>query len=701
MTVRAEPTTGHTRLVRTMCPMNCHPTFCGMVVEIEEDRVLSIRGDEENPDSRGFLCIRGRAAAEIMDNPARILHPRVRETRSAEAWRDASWDEALDRIASAIRRVGPDAVAVWPGHGALPTTVGFRLAPRLANLAGFQWWNPSMVCWGIGGFGISLTGPMEVSTKEDMSAHSDLIVLWGANIASQPNTAPHLVAARKRGARIVAIDVRRSEAFEQAHETYLIRPGTDAALALALIHVIINDKLYDAQFVSAHSKGFAELAAHAARYAPEWAEAETGIGAEAIRALGRRYAATKRSMILIGGSSMNKSANGWQAGRAIACLPALTGALGRPGGGLGPRHAAMSHGMGLANLEARDRRPPAPPGRSYMISEMSTILDELEAGRVKVLLLFGTNMISSFADAGRVARALHAMELVVSHDLFMQETARMYSDVILPGTSWLEETGYKMTNTHLYLMDQAVAPRGDARSTVWVMTALAQRLGIDGFFPWEDIDGMLTALFDHPGTGRVTPAQLRAHGGRQELAISHVAHPDLRFPTPSGKVEFFSEKALELGLPALPVYDPISEDARHQRERAARYPLLFRQGRTLTHFHGFYDHGRALPSLAKADPGPRLWINPADAATRAFADGDAIRLFNDRGAMTARALVTDRVPPGVVWMHDGWAGINDLTSGGRAVPDAAAQAFPPAGQAAYEARVEVEGCAAQEDHDER
>jgi anaerobic selenocysteine-containing dehydrogenase len=676
------------RRVRTMCPMNCHPTYCGMEVEIQDDRVLSIRGDDENPDSRGFLCIRGQASREIIDNPMRVLRPRLRDVRTDDAWRDTSWDEALDRIAGAIRKVGPEAVAVWAGHGSIVNTVGRRLAPRFANLCGFQWWEPAIVCWGLGGFGFSLTGPVQVNTKEDMAVHSDLIVLWGANLASQPTTAPHLVAAKRRGAWLVAIDVRRSEAFEQAHETHLIRPGTDAALALALMHVIVGEGLHDPAFVSSHTTGFPELTAHVKQYTPEWAETETGVPATAIRALARRYAATKQSMILVGGSSMHKSANGWQAGRAIACLPALTGALGRPGGGLGPRHAAQSSGMGTVNIEASERRPPSPSGRPYMISEMSSILDDLDDGRVKVLLLFGTNMVSSFADASRVARALDRMDLVVSHDLFMQDTARNHSDVVLPATSWLEETGYKTTNTHLYLMDQAISARGDARSAAWVMDALAPRLGVVDFFPWKDTDAFLTALFDHPAMGHVTPAQLRAQGGYQPLAISHIAHPNLLFPTPSRKVEFFSERAVQLGMPPLPVYEPIAVDPPTQPDGAGRFPLLFRQGRTLTHFHGFYDHGRALPTLAKADPEPRLWINPADAAARRIGDGDAIRILNDRGTMRARAQVTDRVPPGVVWMRDGWAGINDLTSGARSLPAAAARAFP-GGQAAYEARVEV------------
>lgn len=684
MTTSIEPSSPARRTVRTMCPMNCNPTYCGMVVEVENDRVLSIRGDKDNPDSRGFLCIRGQASGEIIDNPLRVLRPRLRDTRTPDAWRDGSWDEALDRIAEAIKRVGPDAVAVYHAHGLIPNTVHRQMAQRFANLGGFQWWNPSIICWGLGAFGLSLTGPIEVNTKPDMAANSDLILLWGANLVSQPTTAPHLVAAKRRGARIIAIDVRHTEAFDLAHERYIIRPGTDAALALAMVNVIIEENLEDSAFVAQHTEGYEALAVHVRQYTPEWAAAETGIGAETIRALARAYAATKHSIVVLGGSSMHKTANGWLAGRAIGCLPALTGALGQPGGGFGPRHAAESHGMGFGDVRAAKRRPPG----DYLISEMSGVLDELEAGRIKVLILLGTNMLSSFADTGRVARAMEQMDCIVSHDLFMNDTARACADVVLPSTAWIEETGYKVTNTHLYLMDQAIAARGEAQTASWLMQALSERLGIDDFFPWQDMDGLLDEVFDHPSTGRITVEQLRAQDGRQTLAVSPVAHPDLRFPTPSGKVEFYSEKALGLGLPALPYYEPPLEDARREPERAVRYPLLFRQGRSITHFHSFYDHGRALPTLAHADPEPQLWINPADAAARGLANGDPIRLFNDRGEMQARAQVTDRVPAGVVWMRDGWLGINDLTSGARAVPDAAAEIFP-AGAAAWEARIEV------------
>jgi anaerobic selenocysteine-containing dehydrogenase len=694
MTIAQAPTSIERRTLRTMCPMNCHPTYCGMIVEIENGTVTSIRGDADNPDSRGFLCIRGQSAAEILDNPRRVLAPRWRDARTESAWQDTTWDRALDRIAAAIRAAGPAATAVWAGHGVFVTGLGGQLSARFAHMTGAQWWNPSIVCWGLGGFGFALTGVTEVHTMDDMAEHAELILLWGANLASQPNTAPRLVAARRRGARVVAIDIRRTEAFAQADETVLIRPGTDAALALAMMHVIIDEDLVDRDFVARHTLGFDELREHVRQYTPEWAAVETDVPAEQIRALARTFAGTKKAMILAGGSSMHKSGNGWHAGRAIAALPALTGSLGAPGAGMGPRHAAQSHGMGMNRIvparQQADRQRESGPvttSENEIISEMSTILDALDASKVKVLILLGTNMLSSFADSARVARALARMDLVVCLDLFMNETSRGYADIVLPGTAWLEETGFKTTNTHLYLMDQALPPAGEARPPWWVLDQLAARLGVADFFPWENVDGALDAILDHDATGHATVAALRAGDGFVPLAVSPVGHADLRFTTPSGKVEFVSSRAQSAGLPALPVYEPPREHGPASPD-ATRYPLVFCQGRAITHFHGFYDHGRALPALAKADPEPRLWINPADAASRRLADGAPVRIANDRGEMNAAAHVTDRVPPGVVWMHDGWEGINRLTSGARSVPDAAARSFP-AGSAAYEARVEV------------
>lgn len=669
--------------LRTMCPMNCHPTLCGMRVEVEDGQLLAVAGDPENPDSRGFLCVRGQASREIIGNPERLLHPLVRDRRDAPL-RRATWDEALDRIGGAMRAAGPPAVGLWSGHGLLAngygTRIGSSLLRRFASFHGSQWWHPAMICWGLGAFGVGLTGPIEVSTKEDLGAHAALVLLWGANLASQPNTARHVAAARRRGAWVATIDVRETEAAAQSDEVLLLRPGTDAALALGLMHVLVRDGLVDRAFVDAHTVGFDRLAAHVAAFDPGWTAAETGVAAERIVALAQRYAGTRPAMIVLGGSSMHKGAHGWQPGRAVSCLPALTGNLGVPGGGLGPRHGASAHGQALNDIAATERRPPG----EVVPSQMPRVTEALRDGRVRVLLLFGTDMLSSYADTARVAEGLARTELVVAHDLFLNGTARRFADVVLPATAWLEELGAKATNTHLYLMDRILEPAGEARSAVDVVRALAARLGLSpDFFPWRDAEGLVDAVIDHPSTRHASVAALRAEGGLRALDVSHVAHPDLRFPTPSGKVELWSERAAGLGLPPLPTYTP--------PPRSAGHPLSFRQGRTLTHFHAFYDHGRALPTLARLDAGPELWVSPVDAAARGIADGAAVRIRNGRGAFEARARVTPRIRPGTVWIHDGWEGLNRLTSGDATIPDAAVDLFGASGgQAAFDAAVEVE-----------
>jgi len=664
--------------------MNCHPTLCGMLVDVDErGQVVAIRGDPANPDSRGFLCVRGRAAREIVGNPARVLYP-MRRAEKSGAWQRTSWASALDDVAARARAPGPGTLALWSGHGLLANGYGTRvqseLLRRFANLYGCQWWSPAMICWGLGAFGLGLTGVLRVHTKEDMGEHAALVLLWGANLASQPNTAPHLAAARRRGAGVVVIDVRRSEAAAHADETVLVRPGTDAALALGMMHVIVREGWHDREFLSAHTVGFDALAAHLSAHGPGWAARATGVPADRIVALARRYATSRPAMIVLGGSSMHKGAGGWEAGRAISCLPALTGNLGVPGGGLGPRHGAAVHGQALATIAAADRRPPG----DYVPNQMSRIAEALESRRVRSMLLFGTDMASSFADAGRVEAALSRLDLLASHDLFLNDTARRCADLVLPGTSWLEDLGCKSTNTHLYLMPRALEPPGETRPATWVLRELAGRLGLSDFYPWADESGPIDAVLAHPSTGGATVAALEAEGGIRALRVSHVAYPDLRFDTPSGRVEFHSTVASKLGLPALPVFSGRSGGA---------HPLELRSGRTLTHFHSFYDHGRALPTLASADRLPRVWISPADAEARGIHDGVGVRIFNDRGEMRASAIVTDRVPAGTLWMRDGWYGMNHLSSGSPVLPDAAVDRFGfSAGQSEFDSFVDVAPC---------
>lgn len=666
--------------IRTMCPMNCHPTLCGMIVEFEKGRPVRVRGDKENPDSRGYLCLRGRAALEVIDNPKRILHPMTRTNRKGP-WHPIGWGEALDLMKTRMEDVGRESVGIWAGHGALSTNYGTRIGPQLmrrfANFYSCQHWNPTMICWGFGAFGLGLTGILETHTRTDMAEHANCIVLWGANITSQPTLARHLQRAKGRGARIFTVDVRHTEAAALSDEIYLLRPGTDAALALGLMHVIVAEGLYDADFTKNHCVGFRELADHLRDCTPAWASRATALPEERIIALARQYGTSRPAAIVIGGSSMYKGANGWQASRAVSCLPALTGNLGIPGGGFGPRHGSATHGQALGDITAEEKRIPS----DYIPNQMSGILSALEQGRVRAMLLFGTNMLSSFADAETLARGFSNADFVVSYDLFMNDTARRFADLLLPAAYWLEQLGCKMTHSHLYLMEKGMAPPGEAKPLGWVLASLADRLNLEGFYPWDSEEGPIDEILNHPSTGHATVSSLRAQGGLAPLSISEVAYPDTRFHTPSGKVEFFSAQARELGLPALPFYEGLP---------TSPYPLIFRQGRTLTHFHSFYDHGRVLPTLARLDPEPLLWIAVADAADRGIDNGARIRIHNDRGSFQARAHVTRKIPAGTVWMRDGWEGLNRVTSGSAALPDDAQDIFPfAAGQSAFDAAVEV------------
>ena len=674
------------RQVTTMCPMNCLPTQCGMTVEVEGNRLLSLKGDKHNPDSRGFLCIRGRATQEIFENPKRLLQPlrRVGE-RGEDRWERCSWDEAYALIVDAIQRTQPERVGLWRGHG-IGTTgpTGTMLVSRLGLLGGFQLWSSSIVCWAVGGYGLGLTGTLRTNTKEDMAANSRTIVLWGATLASQPDLGPHLVEARKRGAYVVQIDMRRTEASRHADEVLLLRPGSDAALALALAQVILEEGLHDQEFIECHTLGFAPFAAHVQSCTPEWAAAITGIEPERIRTLARRYATDAPAMIVLGGSSMFKYQYGWEPGRAISCLPALTGQLGIAGGGLGQRHGASPESTGFADVLADIASKM--PAEKAIPSHMASMTEAMARSRLDVLLLFGTNMLSSFADANQLARGLERTRLIVSYDLFMNETSRRCADLVLPATAWLESIGLKQTATHIYLMERALAPEGECRSLITFLRELARRLGVENFFPWRDEEDYVNALLVAQKTAGGEPlivAELRRRGGYwQKNGLSHIAYRDHVFATPSHKIEFWSERARQAGLSALPSYTAPAK---------AVYPLRFCQGRTLTAFHAFFDEGQALPTLARANPGPQLWIHPQDAQQRHIANDAPIVIANQRGQFEARAHVTDDVLPGVVWMRDGWAGVNRVTSGAPIVSPAASTIVPeaPGGQAAYEAWVEV------------
>jgi anaerobic selenocysteine-containing dehydrogenase len=555
---------------------------------------------------------------------------------------------------------------------------------RFGLLGGFQQWSSSIVCWAMGGYGLGLTGTLKTHTKEDMATHSRTIVLWGATLASQPDLAPHLIKARKRGAFVIQIDTRRTEISQYADEVFLLPPGSDAALALALAQVIVYEGLHDQAFLDKHTLGFAAFADQLQQCTPEWASGITGIAPERIRGLAQRYATQTPAVIVLGGSSMFKHQHGWESSRAISCLPALTGQFGIAGGGLGQRHGASPEGVGYADALTDATRKM--PEEDIIPNHMTTITEAFTDGRIDVLLVCGSNMLSNFANANELGRGLAKVKLIVSYDLFMNATARQYADLLLPATAWLEDIGLKQTATHIYLMERALSPAGECRSLITVLRDLAQRLNIPNVFPWHNEEDYANAFLSAQKSAAGEPLTveiLRQQGGYwQKNNLSHIAYQDHRFATPSGKIEFWSERARLAGLAPLPTYTAPAPN---------EYPLRFCQGRTLTAFHSFFDEGQALPRLAKVNTGPQLWIHPQDARQRHITSGASISISNQRGQCEATAHVTDDILPGVVWMRDGWAGVNRLTNGAQIVPLAANDIIPgiPGGQAAYDAWVEV------------
>ncbi|PYM71669.1 MAG: hypothetical protein DME10_15375 [Candidatus Rokuibacteriota bacterium] len=340
--------------------------------------------------------------------------------------------------------------------------------------------------------------------------------------------------------------------------------------------------------------------------------------------------------------------------------------------------------LGIADLTAADRRAPGP----WVPSHMSSIAQLIREGGLDVLLTAGTDMLNSFSDAASIERDLEKVGLIVAYDLFANDTTRRVADIVLPGTVWLEDIGIKETATHLYLMEKALEPAGQARPLISVLRELASRLDIMDFFPWADLEAYVDALLAPQRGGDLTVARFRDMGGIAERSrLSHVPYQSGGYATPSRRVEFYSERAIALGLPAMPGYTTPAPDT-----GPPAHPLEFRQGRVLTAFHSFYDNGRALPMLARAEPHAEIWIHPADASPRGIADGRRIELSNDRGRFEGVARVTEDVLPGVVWARDGWPGLNGLTSGEACLTPEASEGLDPripGGQSAYEARVEA------------
>ena len=471
-------------------------------------------------------------------------------------------------------------------------------------------------------------------------------------------------ARRRHGARLVVVDPYRSRTAERADQHLRIRPGTDGALALGLLHVIFREGLEDADYLARHATGVEALRTHVAPWTPERAAAETGLDAADVVGLARAYATTRPAMIRHG-VGLQRAAGAGMALRAMQCLPVVAGQWRHAAGGLANARTVRS--PAVERLMRPDWGPPAP--RTLNMIQLGRWLDPALAPPVRALFVWGSNPAVIAADQARVHRGLGREDLfTVVHEQFLTDTAQL-ADLVLPAPTMLEQEDLVGSWGLNYLgwNPMAIPPLGEARSVAEVARGLAARLGLDDpLFRLSDRELIELALSDSRAEREgATMARLAADGFAR-IGPSPGAAPfaDGGFPTPSGKFELLSEPLARAGLGPLPAYVPPAESPETAPELARRYPLRLL---TLKRHHSINSSYGALPVLLRAEPEPCVEIHPADARARGIDEGARVRTWNDRGAVVYRARVTDRVPAGAVavpfghWARDGGSA-NTLTS---------------------------------------
>ncbi|MFP5276809.1 MAG: molybdopterin-dependent oxidoreductase [Acidobacteriota bacterium] len=686
------------RVVHTACSHDC-PDSCGVLVTVnQEGRAVKIAGDPAHPVTNGFLCGKVARYLDRVYAPDRLLYPLRRKAgvpkgplprgQESQAFERISWDEALDAIAARLRAVseqyGPESILPYSyagttgvlGYGSMDRRFFHRIgASRLDRTicaeAGGQAWN-------------SVYG-VKIGTPTEDFRHARLILAWGANIhGNNIHLWPMIEQARRNGARLIVIDPYRTRTAALADWHIAIRPGTDVALALGIMHVILREGLEDRAYLALMTHGFDELAARARDYTPERVAHWTGLTAAEVEQLAREYATTHPAAIRMN-YGLQRVENGGAAARAVAMLPALTGAWKHRGGG-----AQLSTSGGFKwNRQALERpdlqmfSPLAREARLVNMSLLGQALTELgsdphDGPRVHALFVYNSNPATIAPNQPAVRRGLARPDLfAVVHDLFFTDTTD-YADFVLPATTFLEHTDLQGAYGHYYaqLSQQAIEPPGEARSNVWLFGQLGQRIG----FPEpcfrdtaEEMIRQALALDDHghstnPGMENIRIDDLQARG---HIPLAFQTEDFRPFacgpvPTPSGKIEFYSESLAAAGLDPLPGFVPPAESRWSQN--AKRYPLELLPRKNDNYVNSTFAN---LPGHRKmeARTSQRIEMHPQDAAARSIAEGETVRVYNDRGSLTLTAMLNPSLPAGVVaarldWakFHPGAANVNVLTS---------------------------------------
>jgi anaerobic selenocysteine-containing dehydrogenase len=681
-------------IVRAACPHDC-PDTCAMLVTVEGGRATGVRGDPAHPFTRGTLCTKVANYHERTHSPDRVRTPLRRAGAKGEGrFVQISWDEALDEIASRFRALaespeGAETILPYSYCGTMGLVQSESMDRRFFNRLGASLLDRT-ICATAGAEGLLSTVGAKLGTDPEKFTDARLIILWGTNtISSNVHLWPFVLEAKKRGARVVAVDPRRTRTADSCDEHVAVLPGTDAALALGLMHVIFAEGLEDGDYLERHAVGADELRRHAREYAPERVAEICGIDAGTVVRLAREYARTRPSVIRLN-YGVQRHAGGGMAVRAIACLPAVTGAWRDAAGGA----LLSTSGAFPLDYDALQRPDliPKPSPRTLNMSALGDILTKTDDPPVRALYVYNSNPAAVAPDQAKVLEGLRREDLfTVVHEQFMTDTCD-FADIVIPATTQLEHFDLHKAYGHFYLTvnEPAIAPLHEARPNTEVFRGLAARLGFEeGCFRDSDEEIARQALgTGDPALEGITLELLRERGwARLNLPEDFAPFAAGAFKTPSGKCELYSERLAAAGLPGVPEFIPPRESRASAPALAARYPLAL----VTPAAHAFLNSSFAnLPKQLRQERAPFVEINPLDAAARGIADGDRVRAFNERGACELTAVVTTRAREGVAVSPSVWW--NKLSPGRVNVNQLTSQALTDLGGGAtfYDALVEIE-----------
>lgn len=661
MSPSAAPASAGARIIRGACPHDC-PDTCATLTTVEQGKAVRIQGDPEHPFTQGFLCTKVNRYLERTYHADRVLTPLKRVGAKGKGeFVEATWDEALDDIAERLNAIakssdGPQAILPYSYAGTMGLLQGESMDRRFFHLLGASKLDRT-ICATAGMMGMRMTVGANVGADAEGVPHADLILLWGTNtLTSNPHLWPQILEARAKGAQVLCIDPIRTRTAEQCDEWIAIRPGTDAALALGMMHVIFADSLEDADYIERYTLGVNRLRERAREYPPERVAQITGIAADQIAQLARQYAKARSAFLRVN-YGLQRHGGGAMAVRAIACLPAVVGHWRRPGGGV----QLSSSGNFAFNKSALHREDLSPPNtRTINMSLLGQALAASDAGvggpPVKALVVYNSNPAAIAPDMNAVIAGFQREDLftvVLEH--FRTDTTD-YADWVLPATTQLEHWDVHGSYGHLYaaLNRPAIAPLGQALPNTEIFRRIAARMGLDHPALRDSDETMIEQVLSSrdPRMQSVTLEALKRDGwARLNVPKPYAPFANGGFLTPSGKCEFFSERMQAMGLDPVPNFTAPYEFPDNVPELAAKYPLTLISSPA----HQFLNSSFVnVGPLQRAAREPEVSLHPRDAERRGLANGATVIVQNDRGHFLAKARIREGIREGVAWAPGIW-----------------------------------------------